>query len=608
MTQPPLSFPFLAEAPRTLAELAQHWAARRPNERAFVFLGEENRETETLSFAALDAAARQVATDLLGAAAPGDRALLLFPSGLSFIVAFFACQYANLVPVPVAPGHGRRIRDAVLSIALDSQPTLLLTTPGSLDLAAARFAAEPALRAVRCMTVDFAAVTQTNPAPVHAPPLVTRHTDQLAFIQYTSGSTSSPKGVCITQGNLFANLEMQRIAMGHPWGSTFVGWAPLHHDMGLIANALAPFYLGGLSVLMSPAQFAQSPWLWLRAISDYRARASGGPNFAFAHCVARMRRILGEPLDLSCWQLAFNSAEPVRADTLRDFADAFATLGFRAEAFYPCYGMAEATLLVSGGAPHALPVIAPFGTLSLALGQAREPDPAEAAHELVGCGQALRGEQLAIVEPQTARRLCEGAVGEIWVGGLHIPHAYWNQPAASAATLRARLTDEPDSLAYLRTGDLGFMRGGELFVTGRLKDVLVLRGKNIYPQDVERHAERAFTGLRPNASAAFLIAAEHVVLVQEIERSVRRSIDTHAAVRAIRYAVLQEFEFTLHDVVLVEPGSIPKTSSGKIRRAETRTRLLSGTVERIAAIVESHAPARSEKAVGGTHLSIQDTA
>ncbi|CAB3744848.1 4-hydroxyphenylalkanoate adenylyltransferase [Paraburkholderia sediminicola] len=594
------------DTPRTLVELAQHWAARQPDARAFVFLAEDNREIETLNFAALDAAARRVAADLLGAATPGSRVLLMFPSGLSFIVAFFACHYAGLVPVPLAPGHGRRMRDAVLAIALDSQPALLLTTPGARELAAARFAAEPALRRVRCMTVDFAGATRADATPVNTTPFVPRDADRLAFIQYTSGSTSSPKGVCVTQANLFANLEMQRIAMGHPCGSTFVGWAPLHHDMGLIANVLEPFYLGGLSVLMSPAQFAQSPWLWLRAISDYRARASGGPNFAYTLCVARMRRILDEPLDLSCWQLAFNSAEPVRTETLRDFATAFAPLGFRAAALYPCYGMAEATLLVSGGAPQALPVIAAFDKLSLELGHARAPRGAEVARELVGCGQALPGEQLAIVEPHTTRRLPEGAVGEIWVHGPHIPHAYWNQPAASIATLRARIAGEPGRLAYLRTGDLGFMRDGELFITGRLKDVLILRGKNIYPQDVERHAEQAFTGLRQNASAAFLIDEAHVVLVQELERSVRRSIDAQAAIRAIRRAVLQAFEFTLHDVVLVEPGSIPKTSSGKIRRAETRTRFLAGRVERVGAAGGAVAAANPESVAAGVDLSIQD--
>jgi Acyl-CoA synthetases (AMP-forming)/AMP-acid ligases II len=595
-------------APCTLVELAQHWAAKQPEKRAFVFLGEGNREVETLSFAALDAAARRVAADLLGAAPPGSRALLMFPSGLSFIVTFFACHYAGLVPVPLAPGHGRRMQDTVLAIALDSRPALLLTTPAALELAAARFAAEPALHSVRCMSVDFVDATRPDVTRANAAPFIPRDADGLALIQYTSGSTFAPKGVCVTQVNLFANLEMQRIAMGHTYGSTFVGWAPLHHDMGLIANVLEPFYLGGLSVLMSPAQFAQSPWLWLRAISDYRARVSGGPNFAFALCVARMRRILDEPLDLSCWQLAFNSAEPVRAETLRDFATAFAPLGFRAEALYPCYGMAEATLLVSGGAPHALPVIAAFDKLSLELGYAREPRRGEVARELVGCGQALHGERLAIVDPHTARRLPDGAIGEIWVHGPHIPHAYWNQPVASTVTLCARIAGEPDKLPYLRTGDLGFMRDGELFITGRLKDVLILRGRNIYPQDVERRGEQAFAGLRQNASAAFLIDEEHVVLVQEIERSVRRSIDAQAAIRAIRRAVLQEFEFTLRDVVLVEPGSILKTSSGKIRRAEIRTRFLAGRIERIAVADGAVAPANPPGAADGVGLSVQGAA
>ncbi|WGS51167.1 cytochrome P450 [Paraburkholderia sp. D15] len=626
-----------AATPSTLASLARYWATHRPERRAFVFLGADNQEIETLSFAQLDAAARRVALQLSTGAAPGSRALLMFPSGLSFIVAFFACHYAGLVPVPLAAGQGLRLRDAVLSIALDSQPALLLTTPASLDACIARFADEPALRTVRCMSVawrdhadraEHARVREHVENVEHencadrainvpctevwrsgASSNASAADDDLAFIQYTSGSTSAPKGVCVTHANLFANLRMQRIAMGHAWGSAFVGWAPLHHDMGLIANVLEPFYLGGLAVLMSPAQFAQSPWLWLRAISRYRARASGGPDFAFALCVARRQRILDEAPDLSCWRLAFNSAEPVRADTLRAFAAAFAPLGFRAEALYPCYGMAEATLLVSGGAPRALPAIVAFDKAALERGKALAAHDASPARELVGCGQALSGERLAIVEPRTSCRLPEGRIGEIWVHGPHIPHAYWNQPAASGATLRARLADENASAdtgsaataspsanapTWLRTGDLGFLLDGELFITGRLKDVLVLRGRNLYPQDVERHAEQAFAGLRPNASAAIAGDAGQIVLIQEVERSARRNIDVQAAVRTIRRAVLHEFEFTLHDIVLVEPGSIPKTSSGKIRRAETRARLLAGTLDRLAPIRTS--PAMSTRA------------
>lgn len=571
-------------AQRTLGDLLQYWAAEQPQRRAFVFLGPENREQESLTFASLDRGARRLAATLSQHGRPGDRVLLMFPSGLAFVLSFFACQYAGMVPVPVTPPRNRRLREATFPIARDCGAALGLLPAELHDSVAQQFAGGAALGHVKLIAVDAGDLDRSTAAPALEP--VRLEGEAVAFLQYTSGSVSTPKGVQVSQANILANLEMQRVALENDMHSTYVGWSPPYHDMGLIANVLSPFYLGGLCVLMSPGQFAQYPWLWLRAISDYRARVSGGPNFAYDLCVSRVARVPRESTDLSCWRVAFNSAEPVRASTVRAFTETFAPFGFRPEAMYPCYGLAEATLMVSGGSPAARPRLTPFSRDGLEAGMARPPVEAADAHVTVGCGRALAGETLAVVDPVTRRRRPDGAIGEIWVSGPHIPAGYWGNAAASQDTFHARLADVSDGRRYLRTADLGFMLEGELYVTGRSKDLLIVRGRNVYPQDVERIAESAFPGLKAHAGAAFELSGDaaqpdQIVLVQEIERTARKTLDLRAAADAVRAAVLRELDFTLHAVVFIEPGSIPRTSSGKIRRAETRRRFLSGTLQGI---------------------------
>jgi acyl-CoA synthetase (AMP-forming)/AMP-acid ligase II len=407
--------------------------------------------------------------------------------------------------------------------------------------------------------------------------------ESLAFLQYTSGSTSVPKGVVVNQRNLLANLEMMAIAFENDADATYVGWAPLFHDMGLIANLLEPFYLGALCVLMPPAVFAQRPWLWLKAVSDYKARVSGGPNFAYDLCVERRDLVLRRDFDLSSWRVAFNSAEPVRAGTIDSFSRIFASRGFRREAFFPCYGMAEATLLVSGGPPLHDPTIRALSKTGLSQGRAEATATAADRILTVGCGRALVGEEIRIVDPVSRQPLADGNVGEIWVSGPHIPQGYWEKPDASEETFRATLASLAEP-RFLRTGDLGFIIDGEVFIAGRIKDVMIVRGRNYYPQDIERAAEAAHQGLRIGSSAVFAVMrgdAQEIVLVQEVERTSRRSIDHWRAVAVIRQAIFEEFELTLNNVVLIQPGSIPKTSSGKIKRAETRERYLNGALESI---------------------------
>ena len=333
-----------------LSLVLQERARQQPEKEAFLFLGENNREEERLDYGRLDLLARTLATKLLSHASKGDRVLLMFPSGLVFVIAFFACHYAGLIPVPMVPPSGRRMRDSAGAIARSCRPAVGLISPASMAPAGAFFHTLGDTAGLKLLALDFdnwqvqALGRPRAAAATHQPDL-----DEVAFIQYTSGSTSAPKGVAVTHRNLLANLEMMAIAFENDAASTYVGWAPLYHDMGLIANVLEPFYVGALSVLMCARRFAREPWQWLRAISDYKARVSGGPNFAYELCVQWRGRVQQEALDLSHWRLAFNSAEPVKAETLHRFWNCFASAGFRYESFYPCYGLADATLLVAGG-------------------------------------------------------------------------------------------------------------------------------------------------------------------------------------------------------------------------------------------------------------------
>jgi acyl-CoA synthetase (AMP-forming)/AMP-acid ligase II len=569
------------DAKGSLNALVAYWAHQQPDADAFIFLGAENVEKERLTFAQVAQAARGLARTLHAHAGPGARVLLMFEPGLAFVAAFFACHRTGMVPVPVVPVRKGRVRDAAVAVARDCRPSLLLCELGQTRTARDALFGEAALRGLPIAEVDVVmalaagAGLDDGSAPSTEEPL--------AFLQYTSGSTSAPKGVMVRQEHLFANLDMMRLAMRNPWGANYVGWAPLYHDMGLIANMLEPFYLGGRCVMMAPAQMAQSPWLWLRAVSDYQAHTSGGSNFAYDLCLRRAACILAlSGLDLSCWKVAFNSAEPVRADTIARFCDTFAAVGFERQTMFPCYGLAEATLLVSGGGARQRPVVRQVSKSQLEQGSVASPSSADDEQELVGCGEPMPDEVIMIVDASTQCMLPPGRIGEIWVRGPHIPVGYWQNPAASDETFHAVLEGDGARLPHLRTGDLGFIGDdGELYVTGRLKDLLIVRGRNIYPQDVEHTAQAAYPGL--SMAAAFPLNADQVGLAVEVERGRRHDFDTLAAATAVRQAVMHEFELSLHAVHFMAPGTLPLTSSGKVRRKETQRRFIANILEQVGA-------------------------
>lgn len=552
---------------RLLPDVLASRAALEPGKRAYVFLNEDGEETAELTYGDLHTRALAVAARLAGHCAPGDRALLLFPQCLDFIVAYFGCLYAQVIAVPVNPPRRNRVPGATRAIVTDCEPATVLTTGATAGL---KSTMDQLCESLQWIEVDRLPDERFEPRPVSA--------DSLAFLQYTSGSTAEPKGVMVSHGNLVANQEMIRHGFGHDQHSTVVGWAPFFHDQGLIGNVLQPLYVGATAFLMSPMAFVRRPLLWLSAISRYRAHTSGGPNFAFDACVARAGREKLPDLDLSCWRVAFNGAEPIRPETLRRFAETFAPTGFRADALYPCYGLAEATLIVTGSRKGRDPRIE--SVRAEELGRKRFV-PTVAGRPLAGSGTVLPGEEIRIVDPETRRSCPPEEVGEIWVAGDHVAQGYWKRPEATADAFQATC-DGRTGRTYLRTGDLGVLTDGELYVVGRLKDLVIIRGRNYYPQDIEHTVESAHPAVRPGACAAFAAPGgdgEKLVVVAEIKRE-HTEADAAGIAGSIRAATVAEHGLSIGDLVLTPAGALRKTSSGKIMRAAARTRYLAAEFAR----------------------------
>ncbi|WP_437547001.1 amino acid adenylation domain-containing protein [Sorangium sp. So ce367] len=565
-----------AAEPATLVALLRRRAEQRPAGHAYTFLLDGETDARSMAYSELDRRARALAAELQAGAQPGERALLLVPPGLDFIAAFFGCLYAGLVAVPVPLPQRKSGLMRVLAIVRDCRPSVVLTTEAFVG-AVAMFRDDPSLAELshlRCMAVDTIRDGQED---AWRAPRVTAET--VAFLQYTSGSTGTPKGVVLTHGNLLRNELMIQRAFAHTAESVIVGWLPPHHDMGLIGNILQPLYVGVPCIQLAPEHFLMRPRRWLEAISRYRATTSGGPNFAYELCIRKIPPEQREGLDLGSWQVAFNGAEPIRAATLDRFAEAFAPAAFRRDAFYPCYGLAEATLLVSGGAAGAPPVVRSVDRAALAQGHAAfEPRRPEDGVSLVGCGGSPAGDAVRIVDPETLRPCKDERIGEIWVAGASVAQGYWERPEETALTFEARLSTGEGP--FLRTGDLGFFSRGELYVTGRLKDLIIVRGRNLYPQDIELTAEESHPGLRAGGGAAFSVdvdGEERVVIVQELGRRAPASVEPAELGAAIERAVADRHEVAVHAVVLIKPGSLPRTTSGKVQRRACRAKFLDGS-------------------------------
>ncbi|HYH81347.1 MAG TPA: AMP-binding protein, partial [Longimicrobium sp.] len=558
----------------TLGELLRWRAERTPDQLAYTFLVDGEEAEARLTYGELDRRARAVAARLQEMDAAGERALLLYPPGIDYITGFFGCLYAGVVAVPVYPPRANRTLERLEAIAADARPALALAAPELLRAADGLLGDTPALAAVRWLaTADLpdALADQWTPRPLDE--------GTPAFLQYTSGSTSTPRGVMLSHGNLLHNLGLIHAFFGHSEASRVVVWLPPYHDMGLIGGILQPFYGGYPAVLMPPVAFLQRPLRWLQAVSRHRATTSGGPNFAYELCVQKIGPEERAGLDLSSWTIAFNGAEPVRAETMDAFAEAFAPCGFRREAFYPCYGLAEATLIVSGSRPGAGYRARRVDAGALAVHRVAEAAPGADARTLVGSGRGAAGQRLAVVDPETGVPCTAGRVGEIWVAGPSVARGYWARPEKTAEVFGARLAGSGEC-PFLRTGDLGFVAAdGELFVTGRIKDLVIIRGRNHYPHDLEAAAGASHPALQPGKGAAFALEAggeERLVVLHEVRRQgVRAALDEVPG--AVRRALALEHGVRVHAVGLLPPGAIPRTSSGKTQRVACREGFRAGT-------------------------------
>ncbi|MGN6282761.1 amino acid adenylation domain-containing protein, partial [Frateuria sp.] len=567
-------------------------AASQGDDPAFSFLKDGEVEEAALSYGELDRRARSIAARLQQQATAGDRALLLFPPGLDYICAFFGCLYAGVIAVPIYPPQSQRSRvDRLQSVVADSGASWVLGTTEIVNGLTQEAELLGCLRTLATDSVDDALARAWQMPAVDA--------DTIAFLQYTSGSTGQAKGVMVSHGNLLHNEALIRDGFGNDRDTVVVGWLPLYHDMGLVGNVLQPIYLGGRAVLMSPMAFLQKPLRWLQAVSRYRATVSGGPNFAYELCAERIGEEDMAELDLSCWRVAFNGSEPIRASTLERFAQAFAPCGFRADASFACYGLAESTLFVAGSTPLAPTVWMDVDPTELQRHRVLRSQAGD-RRRLVGSGHA-DPERVCIVQPESRRPCAMGEVGEIWVRGPSVAQGYWRQPELSAVTFQAR-TDAGDG-PFLRSGDFGFVQDGQLFVTGRLKELIIIRGRNHYPQDIEQTVQTAHPALAVGAGAAFAIdqdGEERLVVVQEVQRTHLRQLDVAAVEHAVHAAVAERHQLQLHALVLIKPMRLPKTSSGKIKRRETRRLFAERLLESLNAPPERTAKVAESAAIYGT--------
>lgn len=568
------------------ASILRFWAQVQPDNPAFYFTDGENFEDDiSLTFGELDAAARSIAGCLqkYGTTA-GQRVLLIYPPVLDFVTGFFGCLYAGATAVPAFPPRRNRKGQRIHGIARDCSAQIALTTQ-QVRQQIEGDANWVEWESISIVATDSILKTETlakSDADLWTPPSISP--DDLAVLQYTSGSTGDPKGVMLSHGNLVRNVELIMVSFETPHGtSRGVSWLPTYHDMGLIGGVLESVFIGCPMILMSPMAFLQKPIRWLNTISHYRATTSGGPNFAYQLCVDKIDDAEFAGLDLSTWRTAFNGAEPVRAATLDQFARKFASAGFEAKAFLPCYGMAETTLIVTGGPQKQPAVVGVFD--SVALDEKRvvvcEPD-APNAREMIASGAVLPGERVVIVDPETGNKLPEDRIGEIWIQSPSVGQGYWGREQQSIETFQAETSDGDGP--FLRSGDLGFLYNDQLFVAGRLKDMIIVRGVNKYPQDIEQTAEQAHDVVQSGLVAAFAHVAEdreRLVIAAEIQKRGQRA-DWDDVIKAIRGEVSSAHEIVPDAIVLVRMGTLPRTSSGKIQRHACRDLFERGSLKVVA--------------------------
>jgi len=553
----------------SLLSILDQRVSQTPEKLAYIFLKDRENQEQTITYQQLSQISKRIAARLQSLIPPGARALLLYPQGLEFVTAFLGCLYAEVIAVPAYPPKRNQKMSRLIAIIEDCQPQIILTTCSLLENI------QPKIENfLDLSTTQFLATDNLNNDEDYDFYLPYISGNTLASLQYTSGSTGSPKGVMISHDNIAHNSVYIQKAFELTEKSVSVTWLPSFHDMGLIDGIIQPLYTGFLGVVMSPESFLKNPILWLQAITKYRATHSGGPNLGYELCVRRITSEQQKSLDLSSWVSAYNGAEPIRRKTLDNFINKFQVSGFKSQYFYPCYGMAEATLMISGGNIEDEPVYFNVQSDFLENNQIVEAEKdSENYQEFVGCGHVLLDTEVKIVDPESCLECGENQVGEIWVSGSSIAQGYWQQAEKTIATFQAKLANTTDERNFLRTDDRGFLRAGELFITGRIKDVIIIWGRNHYPQDIEYSVQHSHQALRLDCGAAFTIEIdnqEKLVIVQEVERTYLNNLNANEVFFAIREAVALHHALQVYAIALIKPASIFKTSSGKIQRYACR--------------------------------------
>lgn len=559
----------------SLVDILTDHASMQGFETAYVHWSPNQDVLPKISFLQLHQRAQAIASVLQQQFPMGSRVVLAFPTGIDFIVSFMGCLYAGMIAVPAYPPFSKKDCPRFANITQDCGAVLICTLSERIAPMKDICKQYQSLQHIPCLAVD---VLDNYAAHGWIKPNIKGN--DIAFLQYTSGTTGDPKGVIVTHGNIMANQAMITEIFQHITSSIVVGWLPMYHDMGLIGTVLNPLYVGFKSVLMEPIVFLRHPYRWLKVISEYQATTSGAPNFAYDYCVNRITAKEKSSLDLSSWVNAFSGAEKVQMHTIRNFSLFFRECGFRRDSFLPCYGLAEVTLFATGK-PFGQPVTSiDIDKNKLALHKVDKPKTDKDAIAVTSCGININSE-VKIVDPDSKQVCLPSRVGEIWLAGPHIAKGYYGRQRITEEVFNAHIAQSNDG-PYLRTGDLGFIKDGELYIAGRIKEMIIIRGKNYYPQDIELTAQTGNPALRIDAGAAFGIelgGEEKVILVQEVNKKFLRDLNPEFVYANIRANLISGLSLDIHEIVLVKQGTIPLTSSGKIRRQLVKQNYLANQFE-----------------------------
>jgi len=556
----------------TITELLSWHAKNEPDEILYTFLKNGEEELDNLSYSSLEKESKNIAAALLAIAKPGERALLLYTQNREFVPAFFGCLYAGIIAVPVQlPQTQKADLSHIVKIIVNSGATIFLTTQATQEFISQNPELKKQIQNVKILLTDSISNMEISNMDIK------HDSESIAFLQYTSGSTGAPKGVMVTHKNIMHNQSLVVQSFNSSEKDVMVTWLPFYHDMGLIGGILHPLYMGGKSILMSPMAFLQNPSRWLKAISKYKGSICGAPNFAYDLCVQKIKPDEINDIDLSHWRLAFNGAEKIRAQTLEQFAAKFSKYGFQKKFIYPTYGLAESTLFVTGGHHDKEPVSILVNREKLENNKiiVQGSENADSV-KLISTGKTWNDQEISVVDPES-HEVCENnKVGEIWIKGPSVAQGYWNNTPETERCFKAYRSDNHGP--YFRTGDLGFYQNNNLYITGRLKDLVIVNGRNIYPEDMEFEVQSRIDGLKFGGGVVFscdLDNSEKIVLVQEVEREKIKKIDD-GIFSEINRAINKKFMVNIAAISLIMPYTLPKTTSGKVRRKVSKELFLSG--------------------------------